>query len=131
MRGEREVAGTMTATVWRADADKLHMTGNGLWQGVDATLEAEVSAMHAELVITTADELPAENEDECYNIILRDENGNILRAEIYGRKDAHTISGSFRGTGSLPETLTVELLLYSEDGGETAMPPILLTTTEE
>ena len=127
---ERQEVRAMTATVSRADAQTRHYTGEGTYNGVKVRVEADASAVHADVtVIAEADAFTTLDEDSWYMLDVRDAQGNALRSTQGGADDPRTLHAILEGTGILPDHLTVSILIESEGEGATIQAvPILLTT---
>ena len=131
---ESKGAGAMTASVNRVDAGTLRFVGAGSYQDIAVTVTANVSAVSAEVLVTAAGvDFPAPaSADEWYDVIITDEKGNRLRTSECGLSSPQTISAFCEGTGKLPETLTVYLLMcaegeWSESAAMEAATPVILT----
>ena len=127
---ERQEAGAMTATVSRADAQTRHFTGEGTYNGVKVRVEADASAVHADVTVTAeADAFTALDEDSWYALDVRDAQENVLRMIEGGVDDLRTLHAVLAGTGILPDRLTVSISIESEGEGAATAPaaPILLT----
>lgn len=115
-RTERADVGTMTATIPRNGESKQY-DGTGMINDTSCTVTAEVSPMAA--VMTIKCDAPINtflaaapegtDEHDCWvEVVAVDENGNKLRPQEGVTLDDRTsFSLSFRGTGTLPNTLTV------------------------
>ena len=145
----RETIGVMTATVERADTKRRHLTGTGDYFGVPVTVEATVTPANIEISLTAADaEFPEPDEaywntvmqrldtkpgeaklvGACwYELAVEDDHGYHALPASVTRMDAHTIRAVFYGINALPETLTVELLLASDNAAATLVAPVILT----
>jgi len=127
---EQQEVGAMTATVSRADAQTRHYTGEGTYNGVKVRVEADASAVHADVTVTAeADAFTALDADSWYMLDVRDVQGNVLRSTQGGADDLRTLHAVLEGTGILPDRLTISILIESEgEGAATAQAiPILLT----
>jgi len=62
-----------------------------------------------------------------YELAAEDDHGYHALPVSVTRMDAHTISAVFYGISALPETLTVELLLASDNAAATLVTPVTLT----
>ena len=112
---EIQDAGAMTATVRRADAKTRHFEGEGTFGGVKIRVEADASAVHAQITISAdADVFLPLHEDSWYDLDVRDALGNVLRTAEFGSIDTRTIQAALEGTGVLPDSLTVYILVASE-----------------
>lgn len=105
----------MQATAWRADAKVRRFGGEGEYNGYPVSFEASVSAATA-LITATMDGgiFPALPEDTWYDIILLDESGAEYRAREGSDGNVKQMSISFDGTGKLPESLTLRIMLVTE-----------------
>lgn len=127
---EWEEAGAMTATVSRADAQTHHFTGEGTYNGVKVRVEADASAVHADVTVTAeANAFTALDADSWYMLDVRDAQGNALRSTQDGADDLRTLHAVLEGTGILPDSLSISILIESEGKGAAIAPsaPILLT----
>jgi hypothetical protein len=127
---EQQEVGAMAAIVSRADAQTRHFTGEGTYNGVKVRVEADASAVHADVTVTAeADAFTALDADRWYMLDVRDAQGNVLRSTQGGADDLRTLHAVLEGTGFLPDHLTVSILIESErEGAATAQAiPILLT----
>lgn len=130
---ERQEAGAMTATVSRIDAETRHFEGEGTFNGAKVRVEAEASAVRATVTVSSDTDvfLPLA-EDSWYVLDVRDAQGTELRPTGGGADDLRTIHTVLAGTGILPDSLTVSILIESEGEGVPVAPvaPILLTMGE-
>ena len=127
---EQQEVGAMTATVSRADAQTRHYTGEGTYNGIKVRVEADASAVHADVTVTAeADAFTALDRDSWYELDVRDAQGNALRTIQDGGDDLRTLRAALEGTGILPDRLTVSILIESEgeDAATAQAVPILLT----
>lgn len=126
---EQEEAGAMTATVSRANAQTRHFAGEGTYNGVNVRVEADASAVHADVTVTAeTDAFTALDADSWYMLDARDAQGNALRSTQCGADGLRTLRAAFEGTGILPDRLTVSILIESEgEGSAIAAAPIVLT----
>ena len=103
----QQSAGEISTTVKRTDAVFKSFTGSGEYNASALTAELEISAVRATVNLTAAEAVFADPGAHCWHdALLIDENGTILRTEetsFSGNKAAIT----FRGSGSLPERLTL------------------------
>lgn len=113
---ESKGAGAMTASVNVRTPEPCASAGAGNYQAIPITVTANVSAVSAEVLVTAAGvDFPAPaSADEWYDVIITDEKGNRLRTSECGLSSPQTISAFCEGTGKLPETLTVYLLMCAE-----------------
>jgi hypothetical protein len=135
-RSDRREAGAMTAAVARADSETRRFAGEGTYNGVKVQVEADASAVHADITVTAeADAFTPLDEDSWYVLDVRDAQGNALRTSEFRAVDPRTVAAAFEGTGILPDRLTVRILIQSEgewdeDAAFAAATPIVLTTAE-
>lgn len=123
----RQEISAMAATVERADDLKRRMAGTGAYLGAPVEAEATVSPGYCALTLAvTGGELAAPDDTTRYDVIVRDGDGNALKLLSYRLEDAHTILAEFAGTGALPDTLTVEVLLVRGGAAATLIPPVAL-----
>lgn len=130
---ERREVGAMTATVSRVDAETRHFEGEGTFNGAKVRVEAEVSAIRATVTVSAdADVFSPLAEDSWYVLDVRDAQGTALRSTEGGADDLRTIHTVLAGTGTLPDSLTVSILIESEGEGSPVAPvaPILLIMGE-
>lgn len=126
-------AGVMTATIQRTDAKTRHFKGEGTYNGNIVRIEADASAVHAQMIVSSdTDVFIPLNDDSWYDLVVRDTQGAALRVTECGVIDSHTIHATLEGTGLLPDGLKVYILVASEgDWDETAAiaaaTPIQLT----
>lgn len=109
------------ATVWRADAELRNFSGGGVYDGKPISIKADVSAATARITVTMeGGEFPAlaEPYDSWYDVQLLDENSNSFRAEGAGEINGNQLTVSFEGTGKLPESLSLRLVVISEADDE-------------
>ena len=105
----------MRVTAWRVDAEVRHFEGEGSYNGFQAVAEASVSAAAARVTVTMDNGIfPALPEDTWYNLFLMDENGTEYRAREGGIGNTRQMSVNFDGTGKLPNSLSLRILLVSE-----------------
>ncbi len=105
----------MRATVWRADAEVRHFKGEGEYNGCPISVEASVSAAAARVTVTMDGGIfPALPEDTWYDLLLMDESGNEYRTRDGSDGNVKQMSVSFDGTGKLPDSLTLRILLVTE-----------------
>ena len=125
---ESQDAGAMTATVRRADAKTRHFEGEGTYNGIKVHVEADASAVHAQITISAdTDVFFPLHEDSWYELAVRDAQGNTLRMTEGGDIDTRTIQAALEGTGVLPNGLSVYILVASEGEWDEAAA-IALTT---
>ena len=133
---ERQEAGALTAMVPCTDAQTRRFAGEGTYNGVRVRVEADASAVHANVTATAeADVFTPLDEDSWYTLDVRDALGNVLRSSEFRAVDTRTIAADFEGTGILPDRLTVRILVESEgewdeDTAFAAATPIVLTMVE-
>lgn len=100
-------AGEMTTDVKRTDAVFKEFTGNGEYGGAEINAELRISAVRATLNLSANASVFADPGDHCwYDALLVDENGEILRTEDVDFSETGAAI-SFRGSGTLPEQLTL------------------------
>ena len=105
----------MQATAWRIDAEVRRFSGEGEYNGYPVSVEASVSAATARVTATMDSGIfPALPEDTWYDIILLDESGTEYRAREGSDGNVKQMSVSFDGTGKLPESLTLRIMLVTE-----------------
>ena len=105
--GTQQSAGEITTVVKRRDAIFKSFIGTGEYNGVSFTAELQISAVRATLEISAVDAVFKEPGDHCwYDALLITENGAALRTEkgTFADKGATV---SFKGSGTLPEQLTL------------------------
>jgi hypothetical protein len=127
---ERQEVGAMTATVSRTDAQTRHFTGEGTYNGVKVRVEADASAVHADVTVNAeADTFTTLDADSWYVLDVRDAQGNVLRPTQGGADDLRTLHAVLEGTGILPDRLTISILIESEgeDAATAQAIPIPLT----
>jgi len=122
----------MTATMPCTEAVTCHFEGEGTVSGVKVHIEADASAIHAEVtVLAEADAFPNLPDDSWYDPVLQDAQGNELRARQCGATDPRTLKSSFDWTGILPDQLSLTIRLSSESNPPTVLAgPIPLTMTD-
>ncbi|MPN56638.1 hypothetical protein SDC9_204328 [bioreactor metagenome] len=130
LSSESQDAGAMTATVLRADAQTRHFVGEGTYSGGKVRVEADASAVHAQITVSSDTDLfTALPEDSWYMLDVRDAEGKMLRVTECGADGLRTLRADLEGTGVLPDQLTVSILVESEGEDAAAAPsaPIMLT----
>lgn len=103
----QQSAGEISTAVKRTGAVFKTFTGNGECNGSAVTAELQVSAVHATLKLSADEAVFDDPGDHCwYDALLIDAAGTILRTEEvdFSGKEAAI---SFRGSGTLPEKLTL------------------------
>lgn len=121
---EQRDAGAMTATVARTAGESRRYTGTADAGGTAVTFRVDATAMRYTAEITAGgalfDPLP---EDSWYDLRLRGADGASLRVDTIPDATQATGSLTFTGTGagSLPDSLTAELIICAEGDGEPAV----------
>ncbi len=135
-----------------ADVPEPFLSGTGSYFGAPVAVAAKVSTANVEVSVQLRDgEFPVPDEAFWYSTMQRfdnepgepklngdcwyeltavDSGGNYLRLESLTRVGAHTITAVFYGTGSLPDTLSVELLLAGGNAAATLVMPVTLTPSD-
>ena len=103
----RQSAGEISTVVKRTAAIFETFAGNGEYNGSPVSAELQVSAVQASLKISANETIFDDPGAGCWHdALLIDENGMVLRTEEvdFSGEEAEV---SFRGSGSLPEQLTL------------------------
>lgn len=133
---ERKEVGTLTATIKRVAAKTVRFEGEGMYNGEQVQVVAEISAVSGTVTITgeTAGwtSLP---EDHWLAPELTDAEGRRLRQTGILSDDGKAFVVSYNGTGAVPTSLTLYPLIdregvYDEAVERAAIEPILLTKVE-
>ncbi len=115
LAAEPKEAGVMTATVPRTGAKARHYVGEGTYGGEAVRVKADASAVRAAVTVSADADLFSElPEDSWYELVVRDTAGNPLRMTRCGAADARTLEAAFESTGTLPDGLTIYILVASE-----------------
>nr|HRX09364.1 hypothetical protein [Candidatus Limiplasma sp.] len=150
-RTEETASSGDTATA-AEPAETIRLTGHGTYEGVSVAAVARVSAERCEVTLTaeipgfaTPDAAywqrimqgveglldPDPIGDYRYELYAQDAYGNILHRETATRLDRYQLSASFEGTGSLPNVMSVLLMLHNWQTGTEVMKPITLVREYE
>jgi hypothetical protein len=133
---EEEIAlEPMTATVWRTDAASRQFIGTLTYAGKPVQVSVVASAACARATLTMEDGVFAKliapnsvtDHQEIawgyYEISLRDEHQTVLFANYHETGGRNTLLSTYQGTGTLPETLELQLRVSADDG--VFLPPEL------
>lgn len=109
----------MRGSAWRADGEVRQFKGEGTYNGYPVSAEAFASAAVVRVTLTMDGGIfPALGEDTWYDLVLLDENGTKYRVRGGNDGNVKEMSVSYDGTGKLPDSLTLRILVESENDGE-------------
>lgn len=111
---EREQLDPMTAEVWRIDAERRAVTGNGYVGDIGVTVAGMASAANVQLTLTFDAALPSLGEDTYYYCYLLDEAGRSLQVDYLLDGTLPQQTFTFEGSGKMPEALTLFVLAFHE-----------------
>lgn len=122
----------MTATVRRVETETRSYAGEGTCGTTQVHVKVRASKVAFILTLTAQREIFSTlPEDNWYGVVLRDEQGNALDVYEPLFHSATQLQFGFNGTGALPERLTMQPFILTEDGGETALNEIPIELTPE
>ena len=117
VRHDYQKLASMTATIWRADAEVRRFAGTMQFAGHPVKVTATASAAHAQaMLVMDNGTFPVLPEDAWYGVYLRDGNQAELRTMNGENGGTSSMTISFEGTGQLPQTLEIQLRVDHEDG---------------
>lgn len=132
---EREQLDPMTAEVWRVDAERRAVTGNGHVGDIGVTVAGMASAANVQLTLMFDTALPPLGNGACYDCYLLDETGRSLRVDYGLDETLLEQTFTFEGSGKMPESLTLYVLEFHEGPWDLqdaikGVDPIYLTLVE-